>query len=63
MPASVTTIASFPLPPTPGADGTEPDGQLFIDSSGNLIGATVLGGADGVGTTYEIVKTGGGFAC
>jgi FG-GAP-like repeat len=58
MPASVTTIASFP---TSTGDGTEPDGQLFIDSSGNLIGATVLGGADGVGTTYEIVKTGGGF--
>jgi hypothetical protein len=56
MPASVTTIASFP---TASGDGTEPDGQLFIDSSGNLIGATVLGGADGVGTTYEIVKTGG----
>ncbi len=59
MPASVTTIASFP---TSSGGGTTPDGQLFIDSSGDLVGATVQGGANGIGTTYEIVKTGGGFA-
>ena len=59
MPASVTTIASFP---TSTGSGTEPDGQLFIDSNGDLLGATVHGGANGIGTTYEIVKTAGGFA-
>jgi hypothetical protein len=59
MPASVTKIASFP---TPGADGTEPDGQLFIDSNGDLFGATVLGGTTGLGQTYEIAKIGAGYA-
>ncbi len=59
MPASVTTIASFP---TSTGGGAEPDGLLFIASNGDLVGATVQGGANGIGTTYEIVKTGGGFA-
>jgi uncharacterized repeat protein (TIGR03803 family) len=59
MPASVTTIASFP---TSTGSGTVPDGQLFMASNGDLLGATVLGGANGIGTTYEIVKTGGSFA-
>jgi uncharacterized repeat protein (TIGR03803 family) len=64
MPASVTPIASFPTPATPPSttDGTGPDGQLFIDSNGDLFGATVNGGANGIGMTYEIVKTGGSFA-
>ena len=57
--ASVMTIASFP---TSTGDGTDPDGQLFMDSNGDLLGATVHGGANGIGTTYEIAKTGGGFA-
>ncbi len=60
MPASVTIIASFPT--ATGSNGTEPDGQLFIASNGDLLGATVSGGADENGTTYEIVKTGGSFA-
>jgi hypothetical protein len=49
MPAVTTTIASFP---TSTGDGASPDGQLFIDSNGDLLGATVLGGANGIGTTY-----------
>jgi hypothetical protein len=57
MPASVTTIASFPA-----TGGTDPDGQLFIDSNGDLRGATVHGGANGIGTTYEIDKIAGGPA-
>jgi hypothetical protein len=57
MPASVTTIASFPA-----TGGTDPDGQLFIDSNGDLRGATVHGGANGIGTTYEIDKIAGGYA-
>jgi uncharacterized repeat protein (TIGR03803 family) len=57
MPVVVTPIASFP---TSTGNGTQPDGQLFIDSSGNLIGTTVAGGT-GLGTTYKVVNTGGGF--
>ena len=59
MPASVTTIASFP---TSTGDGTDPDGQLFMDSNGDLFGATVHGGANGIGTTYKIAKVAGGFS-
>jgi uncharacterized repeat protein (TIGR03803 family) len=57
MPAVKTTIASFAV-----TGGTDPDGQLFIDSSGNLLGATAHGGANGIGTTYEIAKIGAGYA-
>ena len=41
MSAVTTTIASFP---TSAGSGTDPDGQLFIDSNGDLFGATVHGG-------------------
>jgi hypothetical protein len=59
-----STIASFP---TSTGNGTEPDGQLFIDSNGDLRGATVHGGTDPnpanqKGTTYEIAKIAGGYA-
>ncbi len=62
--ASVVTIASFP---TSTGDGNDPDGQLFIDSNGDLFGATVHGGTDPnpnnqIGTTYEITKIAGSFA-
>ena len=57
--ASVMTIASFP---TSTGDGTDPDGQLFMDSNGDLFGATFHGGANGIGTTYEIAKVAGGFS-
>ncbi|HEV7481407.1 MAG TPA: choice-of-anchor tandem repeat GloVer-containing protein, partial [Roseiarcus sp.] len=59
MAAVTTTIASFP---TSTGSGAEPDGQLFIDSNGDLRGATVHGGANGIGTTYEIAKIAGGYA-
>ena len=59
MPASKTTIASFP---TSTGGGNDPDGQLFMDSNGDLLGATVHGGANGIGTTYEIAKIAGGYA-
>ena len=57
--ASVMTIASFP---TSSGDGTDPDGQLFMDSNGDLFGATVHGGANDIGTTYEIAKVASGFS-
>src|SRR3984885_9187807 len=61
MSAVTTTIASFP---TSAGSGTDPDGQLFIDSNGDLRGATVHGGVanGGIGTTYEIAKIAGGYA-
>ncbi len=62
MPAAVTIIASFPVAPVSGGVGVTPDGQLFMASNGDLLGATVNGGANGAGTTYEIVNTGGAFA-
>jgi hypothetical protein len=61
MSAVVTTLASFS---TSGA-GTEPDGPLFIDSSGDLIGATTVftaGGPTDIGATYELAKIAGGYA-
>ena len=62
--ASVGTIASFP---TSTGDGNDPDGQLFINSNGDLFGSTVHGGTDPnpnnqIGTTYEITKIAGSFA-
>jgi uncharacterized repeat protein (TIGR03803 family) len=64
MSAVMTTIASFP---TSTGGGTDPDGQLFIDSNGDLLGATVHGGTDPnpanqIGTTYEVAKIAGGYA-
>ena len=57
--ASVVTIASFP---TSTGSGASPDGQLFMASNGDLLGATVLGGANGMGTTYEIAPIAGSIA-
>jgi uncharacterized repeat protein (TIGR03803 family) len=64
MSAVVTTIASFPTSgsSTPATEGVSPDGQLFMDSSDDLIGATTLGGANGIGATYEITNVAGVYA-
>jgi hypothetical protein len=35
-------------------DGSTPVGALIFDSLGNLYGATEAGGANGLGTVYEI---------
>jgi hypothetical protein len=54
-------LASFS---TSGA-GTEPDVPLFIDSSGDLIGATTVftaGAPTDIGATYELAKIAGGYA-
>ena len=65
MPASVTTVASFPTPST--TNGVDPDGQLFINSNGDLLGATVPvpvpghPGPETPATTYEIAKIAGGL--
>jgi hypothetical protein len=62
--ASVETIASFPIST---GNGTDPDGQLLMDSNGDLFGATVHGWTsstreNNIGTTYEIPKSAFGAA-
>jgi uncharacterized repeat protein (TIGR03803 family) len=50
---SVQTLVSFN-----GTNGEEPfNGGLFIDSDGNLYGATDSGGADGAGTVFEVPES------
>ncbi len=41
-----------------GADGASPAARLFRDSSGNLYGTTMFGGASGNGTIFKIDTTG-----
>jgi uncharacterized repeat protein (TIGR03803 family) len=51
--STITTIASFT-----GTNGKVPKGSLVMDSSGNLFGTTVNGGADGDGAVFEIAHGG-----
>jgi uncharacterized repeat protein (TIGR03803 family) len=51
-----TTVYTF----TGGADGSNPDAGLTIDSMGNLYGTTRIGGQYGSGTVYEVTPTTGG---
>jgi uncharacterized repeat protein (TIGR03803 family) len=45
-----------------GTDGANPYAGLVADSSGDLFGATFLGGTTNDGTVFEIVKTSSGYA-
>ena len=47
----ITTLASFN-----GTNGQSPLGRLAIDSSGNLFGATVKGGANNYGAVFELAQ-------
>jgi uncharacterized repeat protein (TIGR03803 family) len=47
----ITTLASFN-----GTDGSNPQSSLVIDAAGNIYGTTELGGVNGAGTIWEIVK-------
>ena len=49
-----TVLYSF----TGGADGSNPYGALIADSSGNLYGAAVEGGAAGYGTVFKLTADG-----
>jgi fibronectin-binding autotransporter adhesin len=51
---TVTTLASFS-----GTNGANPQSGLVEDSSGNLFGTTLNGGASGYGTVFEWVKSSG----
>jgi uncharacterized repeat protein (TIGR03803 family) len=44
------------------ADGSGPASDLIVDAKGNLFGTTSVGGANGRGTVFEIVKTARGYA-
>ncbi len=46
---TITTLASFN-----GTDGQYPYGGLIMDSSGNLYGPTIYGGASNDGTVFEL---------
>jgi uncharacterized repeat protein (TIGR03803 family) len=44
-------------------DGTDPQGSVILDSSGNIYGTTGESGADGHGTVFELTpKAGGGWS-
>ncbi|HEY2584579.1 MAG TPA: choice-of-anchor tandem repeat GloVer-containing protein, partial [Tepidisphaeraceae bacterium] len=46
---AITSLAAFNV-----ANGENPQGGLWLDSSGNLYGTTVQGGANGDGTIFEM---------
>jgi len=45
-----------------GTNGASPHAGLFADAAGNLFGTTYAGGANGMGTVFEVAKTGGTYA-
>jgi uncharacterized repeat protein (TIGR03803 family) len=49
--STITALASFD-----GTNGSNPYAALVMDSSGNLYGTAVLGGADGDGTIFELAQ-------
>ena len=54
---TLTTLVTFN-----GANGSKPDSSLIADANGDLFGTTSMGGANGQGTVFEIVKTAAGYA-
>ena len=52
----LTTLVNFD-----SANGATPHGSLIADAHGNLFGTTNLGGANGLGTVFEIAKTAHGY--
>ncbi|MCJ2088231.1 Hint domain-containing protein [Methylobacterium sp. E-005] len=48
--------------PNSGTAGATPDSGLTADAQGNLYGTTKLGGANGLGTVYELVKGPSGYS-
>ncbi len=54
---SPSTLANFS-----GTSASHPGGRLLVDSSGNLFGTSLSGGANGAGTVFELQKTGASYA-
>ena len=46
---------------TSGDDGANPEGDLLLDSAGNLYGTTFSGGKYGAGTVYKMTPSNGGW--
>ena len=59
--ATLTTLYSFCAQPN-CTDGDFPVAGLIADAAGNLFGTTAGGGANRVGTVFEIAKTASGYA-
>src|SRR5262245_568213 len=57
MSPALTTLVSFN-----GTNGAGPFGSLIADANGDLFGTTRSGGANNVGTVFEIVKTAAGYS-
>src|SRR5262249_58453301 len=51
---TITTLASFDY-----TNGANPHAGLVLDSSGNLFGTTLFGGASGYGTVFELAAGSG----
>ncbi len=45
----------------PGNDGSGPSAGLIFDASGNLYGATAIGGSGGGGTVFKLTPSGGSW--
>jgi len=63
----VKTASGYATTPTilvtfNGTNGANPAGGLIADASGNLFGTTTQGGANSMGTVFEIAKTASGYA-
>jgi uncharacterized repeat protein (TIGR03803 family) len=56
--SKLTTLYTFKGTPDAGS----PYGGLVADASGDLYGTTYYGGADGLGSVFELVKKGNGFS-
>jgi uncharacterized repeat protein (TIGR03803 family) len=56
--AKLTTLYAFKGTPDAGS----PYGGLVADASGNLYGTTYYGGANGLGSVFELAKKGNGFS-
>jgi uncharacterized repeat protein (TIGR03803 family) len=44
-----------------GQDGYQPHSGVLFDTSGNMFGTTVAGGANGFGVVYELTQSGGSW--
>ncbi len=52
----LSTLATFN-----GTNGANPAANLIADSAGNLFGTTWAGGANNLGTVFELIKGSGGY--